>query len=206
MRWWDGAQWTANTLPSAGGVAPTAVTYPPVPDGTPVYTRWIWWIVVLPFVSVVPMVGYFIDMQARMIDFIRWSMTVIGPDGSVDPSFASEMLSRELGLIFTPWYLAMVLVGLASTAITVWFSYFDHRDLGRLGYVRPFHWGWAFLGPVYVIGRSVVVRRRSGRGLGPLWVTIALYVAYLALTMVWVLWFMTSLMQQMIDIVGTLPS
>ena len=50
--------------------------------------------------------------------------------------------------------------------------YVDHRWLLRQGYVRPFHWAWAFLSSVYPIGRSVVVRRRAGRGIAPMWVTI----------------------------------
>lgn len=211
MRWWDGAQWTANTLPSAGGVAPTAVTYPPVPEGTPVYTRWIWWIVVLPVIVFVPTVGYLIDLQVRMIDLIRWMVSAVGPDGSMDPSLLSEVVSREMAMIFTPWYFAMLAVGLAAIVLTVVFSYFDHRDLLRLGYARPFHWAWSFFalagyGIVYVIGRSVVVRRRSGRGLAPMWVSIAVIGASFVFSMAWAWWFTATLMQQFVEIVGTFPS
>jgi FtsH-binding integral membrane protein len=39
---------------------------------------------------------------------------------------------------------------------------------------RPFHFAWVFLSSVvYVISRSVVVRRRTGRGIAPMWVSIA---------------------------------
>ena len=50
----------------------------------------------------------------------------------------------------------------------------DQRALRRLGIVRPFPWGWAFLNPVYLIGRHVVVRRRVHGSLAPLWVWIVL--------------------------------
>ena len=60
-------------------------------------------------------------------------------------------------------------------------AFFDHRALSRAGVVRPFHWAFAFfafLTPfaslVYVIGRSVVVHRRSGRGRLPMWIAIAI--------------------------------
>jgi hypothetical protein len=42
---------------------------------------------------------------------------------------------------------------------------------------RPFHWAFAFLSSaVYPIGRSVVVKRRTGQGISPMWVSIALIV------------------------------
>lgn len=40
----------------------------------------------------------------------------------------------------------------------------------------PFPWAFSFISSiVYVIGRSVVVRRRTGKGISPLWVVIAVY-------------------------------
>jgi hypothetical protein len=217
-RWWDGHQWTAHTQPVVaqapvvpGPAAPGRVQYPRVPEGTPVYTRWTWWIVFLPFAMAVPAIVYLTETPARMLDFLRWTMAVMEPDGSIDPSFGAEALRREMELIFTPWYLATILVGIAALGITIWFSYLDHRDLRRLGYVRPFHWAWSFLGLagygiVYIIGRSVVVRRRSGRGLAPLWVSIGLYVAGFVVGVVWTFWFLAYFSDQLIGIVGTVPS
>ena len=47
------------------------------------------------------------------------------------------------------------------------------RELKKRGVQQPFHWAFAFLTSiVYVIGRSVVVKRRTGGGLAPLWVYI----------------------------------
>lgn len=48
----------------------------------------------------------------------------------------------------------------------------DRRILLERGVVRPLHWGWAFLAPVYVIARSVVVHRRVNGSLAPLLVWI----------------------------------
>jgi hypothetical protein len=58
--------------------------------------------------------------------------------------------------------------------------------LRKLGYARQFHWAWAFLSSfVYVIGRSVVVKRQAGWGTAPMWVAIALSVATLIGMFVW---------------------
>lgn len=214
-RWWDGYQWTAHTQAAAaavpGHVAPGPVQYPRVPEGTPVYTRWTWWVVFLPFAAAVPAVGYLVDMPARIIDLVRWSMAVSGPDGSIDSTYEAEFLRRMLELILSPWYLATMLVAVAALGLTIWFSYLDHRDLQRLGYIRPFHWAWSLLGLggygiVYIIGRSVVVRRRSGRGLAPLWVSVALYAAGIVAAFIWFVWFNAYFMGQLAGIVSTVPS
>lgn len=218
VRWWDGVQWTEHTqaataqpagAPAVGARGPKK--YPGVPAGTPVYTPWTWWIVVLPFLSAAPLIGYFIDLPGRVIDFVAWTMRVSGPDGELDPAFTGEMISRQMALIFSPWYLAVIIVAVVSTAVLIWFAYLDHRDLQRLGYVRPFHWAWSFLGlagygMVYIIGRSIVVRSRSGRGMAPLWTTIALYGALLIVTFGWAAWFMVTIMDQLFAMMGSVPS
>src|SRR5206468_9638315 len=55
-------------------------------------------------------------------------------------------------------------------------AFLDRRILLRRGIVRPFHWVWSVLPLVYLIGRSVVLRRRVGRGSAPLWVSLLLSV------------------------------
>ena len=53
-------------------------------------------------------------------------------------------------------------------------GYLDWRKLRGVGVVRPFHWIWAFLPTVYVIGRTTVIRKVAPRrGLAPVWVLIA---------------------------------
>jgi hypothetical protein len=58
-------------------------------------------------------------------------------------------------------------------------AYFDSRFLKSAGFVRPFGWLWALIGGgVYVIGRCIVVDKRNGGSLRPMWVWIALAVFY----------------------------
>jgi hypothetical protein len=63
------------------------------------------------------------------------------------------------------------------------------------GVPRPFHFAWVILyNPVYVIGRAVVANRRTGRGLGMMWVSIAVLVSLFILEFVWMGWMMTEMM------------
>ncbi len=73
---------------------------------------------------------------------------------------------------------------------TVVLAYFDWRTLTRRGIARPFHWAWAFIpvaGGVYLIGRSIIVRRRiegaPASALSPVWLWVGLNViiAFVAL-------------------------
>jgi hypothetical protein len=58
-------------------------------------------------------------------------------------------------------------------------AYFDSRHLESAGFERPFGWFWALIGGgVYVIGRCIVVKQRSGGELRPMWLWIALAVFY----------------------------
>jgi hypothetical protein len=69
--------------------------------------------------------------------------------------------------------------GLAVLALLffVWFAYRDSRELKARGLDRPFGWGWGFIPLVYLIGRTVVAKSRTGRGLAPLFVCIGIAVA-----------------------------
>lgn len=75
---------------------------------------------------------------------------------------------------------ATLINGLLSICIIITnlvLAYHDARMLRARGMHRPFGWGWAFFasGLVYLIGRTVVVRRRTGGGLAPLFVGIGAY-------------------------------
>jgi len=64
-------------------------------------------------------------------------------------------------------------------------AWLDHRTLRDRGLERPFPWAWALLGPlVYLIGRSVVVRRRAGGSAAPLWLYLGLTVLGFAVAMI----------------------
>ena len=169
-RWWNGAAWTDSRSDFQAPIAPVAPMPPVVPSsysmnstslrapaGTPWNTVWIWLVVVLPYVS---SLGIF---------FIDWS--------SVFDISRATSKTAMLGLILSPGYLFAVFGGIIAYGLSAWFAYLDYRELGRRGIPRPFHWAFAFISyAVYPIGRSVVVRKRTGRGISPMWVSIALMV------------------------------
>lgn len=168
-RWWDGHAWSAP-LPAAVGRAT-------VPAGTPVYTVWIWLNTALPVLSMILATWE----SVLLVDLMKGQMQQVTAFGS-DPSALS---ASPYGLLnpMLSMSTATTLLSVASWviyALCVLFAVLDHRDLGRLGYSRRFHWAWSFLGAVYPIGRSVVVARQAGRGRAPMWVTIG----YLAVSTV----------------------
>jgi hypothetical protein len=122
------------------------------PAGTKPHTPWIWLIVVLPL----------LPMLALMT--IDWSSLIDLSDPTGQSAFA---------LYAHPAYWLATLGGWVSYGLCAWFAYLDWRELGRRGVPQPFHFAWVFLsGVVYVIGRSVVVRRRTGEGIAPMWAAI----------------------------------
>lgn len=154
-RWWDGTQWTEHLHDPALEVY-GAVATPVVSAGTPVYNAFIWLIVLLPLLPSFALLTF--DMRGYM-------------------SRVSESPSQSSAAMFSPVYLVLMLLSWGIYLVTALLAFFDWKKLGRDGFVRPFHWAWSFVGAfVYVIGRSVVVRRRAGRGLLPIWVGIAVLV------------------------------
>jgi hypothetical protein len=152
-RWWDGAQWTADVASLKNGVAMPE----PLRD-IPTGTVWIWLIVLLPLISL--------------------AFTIAG-----DPVVELEAISVPPGpgSTYVPRVLTLDdVVNLAIYPVTIVLAYVDSRTLRNRGVHRPFGWGWTFLlSGIYVIGRGVVVRRQTGRGLGPVWAWIAVTVVTL---------------------------
>lgn len=142
-------------------------------------TVWIWFIVGLPLIS--SLLIFTIDPQ-----------TFVSSQG-LSPNASSEILmasAASAGVQF---------ISFLISALTVLFGFFDYRALKRAGLQRPFHWAWGFfallVGPiVYVIGRSVVVKKVTGGGLAPLWAFIGVFALQLILGLVWVAQVVTSLM------------
>lgn len=176
LRWWDGAQWTAQVSGAPAHYAPVhnaPAHYAPVrrqlPPDTPVYTPWIWLAVLLPLVSVV------LSLAFNPVDAIAQSFRSIDPSNPVPPSSLYTS-------IYTPGYFISAALGWVFYGLAVVFSWLDYRALQRRGLDRPFHWAWSFLlVHVYTIGRSVIVRRVSGgRGGAPIWVSIAVIVISIA--------------------------
>lgn len=156
----------------AGSVAPYGVQEAKkVPAGTPVDTVWIWLLVALPVLAIIPLFLW---------DFEGYMVRSMSMPGSISP------VESALGPYSDPAYLTLTLLSWLVYGVSVWFAFLDSSALKRLGYERRFHWAWAFLSSlVYVIGRSVVVRKQAGRGFAPMWAAIAVAVALTIAVTAW---------------------
>lgn len=124
------------------------------------YNVFIWIIALLPIVSVAAVSS--LNVTQALTESASGTPGVYGP---------GEFITSFEGVIV---YLVSVLL-----------AYFDWRKLQRDGLSQPFHWAWSFLTVgVYVIGRSVIVKRRAGRGLWPIWVWAVISVAYMVVVIV----------------------
>jgi len=160
QRWWDGMQWNEATQPNpAPAYAYGATT--PYSYNTPAFaadssinpnTPQVWAIAVVPLLVIVELAILF-GLGLMTIDSIMQS------GSGTTPVDVADLILRVVGY-----------------AIVVVLAAFDHRELTRRGVERPFHWAFAFLGIVYMIGRTVVVKRRTGRGLAPLFVWIGCWI------------------------------
>lgn len=190
LRWWDGTKWEA----AVSGHAPALAAAPPMrytlerrplPQGTPVYTPWVWLVVLLPLAS---------------------TLVSLATLGSVTTSLAAfaHPGTANLALLTSPGYLAGSIIGWVVLAASVVFSWLDYRTLNRRGVDEPFHWAWSFLAwPVYTIGRAVIVRRvAGGRGMGVLWATIAVLVVSIAAGVAAVLILGSALLQTVHQLPG----
>ena len=147
-RYWDGEVWTERfSAPFDGFVSGARA-----PEGTSASTVWIWVLAISPIVTTASSVAFSLSGADRQVR-----------EASVAHPLAAVMSGQFLSLVVnSAIYLLLVLVALR-----------DARELKERGVPRPFGWGWAFFGQiVYVIGRSVIVRRRTGAGLAPLWVFV----------------------------------
>lgn len=170
-RWWDGAQWT-DTVQEATP-QPYATTYQPYQvagpsaTGTATGTWQIWTIITLFALQMIVALMYMLT--------IDWSAYM---EYSANPALANDL--NAVLEFFNGWYWATLLVSFVAYAGGILLGYLDSRELSNRGVDRPFHWAWNFLpsygATVYVIGRSVVVKRRTGGGLAPLWAYIILFV------------------------------
>lgn len=150
QRYWDGAVWTDHTYD------PTPQPLR-APEGTNTNTLWMWLLCIGGPVASMAMIifeGFWLSSFAN-VDF-------------TDPSSAASF-------VYSPTYFLLIASGWIVAGLLVVVGWLDRRVLLAAGVPNPFHWAWSFLGSiVYVIGRSVVVKRRTGQGLAPLWVFVAL--------------------------------
>jgi len=157
MRWWDGTQWTESFQEPYSTAASIAALK--APEGTKPYTVWIWLIVFLPLLSL---------LSYLLID---WSQLLV-----VDLDNPGATTQAQFAMMSSPGYVLSQVGGYLIYGLIVLFAFFDYRALQAAGVPKPFHWAFAFLSIVYPIGRSVVVHRRTGHGLAPMWITIGIVV------------------------------
>ncbi|MBO9578508.1 MAG: DUF2510 domain-containing protein [Microbacteriaceae bacterium] len=139
------------------------------PPGTSPQTAWIWLVVLVPLLGLLPLL--FVDFGHYLNGIV--TETVSSPDGGVT--------SAELALAADPANGISTALTWLSRILCIVFAALDWRALQRRGVVRPFHWAWGFfsligLPIVYIIGRDIVARRRTGRWSGAMWVSIAIVV------------------------------
>ncbi|MEO5534930.1 MAG: DUF2510 domain-containing protein [Pseudolysinimonas sp.] len=167
-RFWDGNGWTQQFHNPGEPYSTTPELT--APEGTEWNTPWIWWIVALP---VIP---------SLMVLFVPW-----GSIFDIDPTASSPSVAmRNVFAIFlSPFYWGALALSPVVYGLSALFAYRDYRVLMSRGVPRPFHWAFVFIAAyVYVIGRSVVVHRRTGRGHAPIWAEIGVFVLAIAISVV----------------------
>jgi Protein of unknown function (DUF2510) len=172
QRWWDGTRWTDHVYDPAAAArgaaaAPVAVAAVRAAEGVKPGTVWFWLLVV----------GAPVLQLLELIPTSIWINSFLSSVGS-DLQNPNAIVGAE----FNAAYAVLLLCGFVVYAFCVVFAALDWRELKASGVPRPFHWAWSFLilvvgSPVvYVIGRTVVAKRRTGLGMAPLWVYIGLQV------------------------------
>ncbi|KQZ86128.1 hypothetical protein ASD56_07660 [Microbacterium sp. Root166] len=154
LRYWDGYAWTSH---QQAAVSPFAAPLT-APPGTAWNTPWIWLVVLLPLLPLL------------LTLFIPWGSMFAFDPYETDPT---EIMRSQMGLYTSPLLWLSQLVSYAVYGLCVFFAYLDQKELKARAIPKTFHWAWAFLNPVYPIGRSVVVKRRTGHGSAPMWAAVA---------------------------------
>lgn len=195
QRWWDGTAWTENYTENATAAA-TAPAQPytqtaaaeavQAPAGINVYTPFIWLIALLPLVPIVALLT------------IDW-----GSIFRFDPTDPTSAVAATFGIFLAPGYLIALFGGFIVYGLNAFFAYRDYTYLASVGVVRPFFWAWTFLSSVvYVIGRSVVVGRRTGgRGKAPMWIAIGSVVFSFVISIVMTVQMFAAMTDSIRDIV-----
>jgi hypothetical protein len=171
MRWWSGVEWTEHVAAPNVMARPAR---PALPADRPVYSAWIWLIVLLPLLT--------------SLSLLLWQPNLDYLSGGLSsPSDVASMYSAMFSSILTPGYFVIIFLSWIIYGLTALFAWRDVVWLRAQGVERPFSWPWAFLGGlVYVIGRSVIVFRVARpRGRAPIWVLIAVIAFGFLVSIVW---------------------
>lgn len=197
QRWWDGTQWTSHQQAPAAAPAQGYAAAPPVtgygvaPARVNVETNTVWiWLAIV--ASLLPVLSLF------LIDWDSYIRIVTESTATGRPATA-ELLAWQ-GQV-----LGVSALSYVAAAAFIVFSWLDWRELRRRGVPAPFHWAWSFFAllgtgaAVYVIGRTVVLRRRTTTSPWvPLWVWIGGTVASFIIATVWILNLVSELTSRII--------
>jgi hypothetical protein len=149
----------------------------------PTNTVWIWLVVLLPLLALTTL--FLFDWRTYLEESFYASLS---PQHA--PYAASASLAVSAGASLFSFLIA---------ALTVLFSFLDWRQLRARGIQKPFHWAWSFFvlvvssGAVYIIGRGVILRRQTGKGLGPVWGWIAVTLVTIIAVVIWAVLLFSSL-------------
>jgi len=156
-RWWDGAQWTDHIHdPKTAEPAPYSLAPIEVDSSLKVSNVFVW------VLSFIPLLSLFTILTFDYTGYMHDSMTQ-GTTGRL--------------AMFSPGYLILQASSFGLYLLSALVAFLDWRVLKRIGLQRPFHFAWVFLSAgVYVIGRAIIARRRSGKGFAPMWVWVAVEV------------------------------
>ena len=144
-------------------------------------TPWIWLHLFVPLIALIPL--FFVDWRGLF---------------DVDVDDPSAIISAQLTVFLSPAYLVSIGASFVAYGISVVFAALDHRELERRGLERPFHWAFAFLGNwVYLIGRSVIVVRRTGRGWAPLWAAGVVFLLSIVGSLWFAIWITLMILEEM---------
>jgi hypothetical protein len=140
----------------------------------------VWLIVALPIVQL--LVLFMFDWRSLLEQSL--TAALLSGEGG-DPS---SVVNFSLQTTFVS--VGMSLVSLVLGGLSVLFAFLDWRQLRTRGIQKPFHWAWAFFvfvvtAGVYVIGRGIVLRRQTGKGLGPIWGFIGVSAVAIIATAIW---------------------
>lgn len=215
QRWWDGIGWTEHAVPAASAspqpqapVQPGAPAYaqtaypqapaaPTAPLRTDIQTNtvWIWLVVLLPLVTL-PTIFLF-DWRGYLESSL--DMSSLGSANPMGPPVGMTLATLGLSAL-----------GYVVAGIGILFAWLDWRELKRRGIQKPFHWAWAFLAlvvtnGVYVIGRGVILRRQTGKGLGPVWAWIAVTALSLIVGIVYASMIMGAAFELILEQANNIP-
>ena len=188
MRWWSGAEWTEHVAAPAAAPYAAAPARPALPADRPIYSVWIWLVVLLPLLSYISFLFY------------RPDFSYLSSSEYLNDPLAFQ--SHYLASVFSPAYVVILLTGWLVYGLMVVFAWRDVVWLRTQGVVRPFHWAWTFLNSwVYIIGRSVIVYGVARpRGRAPIWVLIGVAVLGFAVSIIWTISIMGGMLSQIPDV------